>query len=165
MDLIPRIHFYTLFGNCDTKEVKDYIESLNISLHEKEIKYLNFTLSGFGGSNISPFGTPSEYTEEEIMRGLSKLSYKDTILVTHAPPYGTKLDRIRNGKSIGSTSIRAVIEEKKPLVAVSGHVHESRAIDSIGPTQLLNPGPLKDGYFGVVEIIDNQASVKLEQVD
>ncbi|MEN6378200.1 MAG: hypothetical protein ABFD15_01290 [Methanofastidiosum sp.] len=53
----------------------------------------------------------------------------------------------------------------QPLVAVSGHVHESRAIDSIGKTQLLNPGPLKDGYYGIVKIDGKEVKVELKEID
>jgi len=165
LDLIPDIQFYTLFGNCDRQEVKEYISTNDISIHEREVKIQNYTLGGFGGANISPFGTPSEYSEEQLIAGLSKLSYRNMILVTHAPPYGTKLDRIGNGKPIGSTSVRDIIERKQPLVALSGHVHESRAIDSIGVTKLLNPGALKDGYFGIVELVNNQVKVELKELD
>ncbi len=165
LELIPNIQFYTVFGNCDKSEVKDYIKSEGISLHEKEVKIGNYTIGGFGGSNKSPFGTPSEYGEDQIMAGLSKLSFKNMVLVTHVPPYGTKLDRIGDSKSIGSTSVRSIIEKMQPLVAVSGHVHESRAIDSIGKTQLLNPGPLKDGHYGRVKIDEKEIKVELKEID
>lgn len=165
LDIIPEINFYTVFGNCDTKEVKEYIETQKISLHEKEVKIQDYSIGGFGGSNISPFNTPSEYTEEQIKEGLSKLSFKNMILVTHVPPYGTKLDKIGNGKSIGSPSVRKIIEQKNPLVAISGHVHESRAIDTLGHTKILNPGPLKDGYYGIVELNKEEINISLEELD
>lgn len=165
LELIPNIQFYTIFGNCDKSEVKDHIESLGISLHEKEVKVADYAIGGFGGSNKSPFGTPSEYEEDQIMAGLSKLSFKNMVLVTHVPPYGTKLDRVGNSKSIGSTSVRSIIEKMQPLVAVSGHVHESRAIDSIGNTQLLNPGPLKEGYYGTIRIDAKVVKVELKEID
>jgi Icc-related predicted phosphoesterase len=87
------------------------------------------------------------------------------ILVTHVPPSGTKLDTIGGNKSIGSTSVRSIIEKMQPLVAVSGHVHESRAIDSIGKTQLLNPGPLKEGYYGTIKIDGQVVKVELKEID
>ena len=165
LDLIPNMPFYTVFGNCDKSGVSDYISSKGISLHERELKISDYTIGGFGGSNKSPFGTPSEYEEDHIMAGLSKLSYKNMVLVTHVPPYGTKLDRIGNNKSIGSNSVRTIIEKKQPLVAISGHVHESRAIDYLGKTALLNPGPLKDGYYGIVKLNLNEVKVELKEID
>ena len=165
LDIIPDIPFYSVFGNCDRSDVNDYLISKNISLHEKEFKIKDYTIGGFGGSNKSPFGTPSEYEEDQIMTGLSKLSFKNMILVTHAPPYETKLDKIGNSKSIGSTSVRSIIEKMQPIVAISGHVHESRAIDTIGKTHLLNPGPLKDGYYGIVKIDGKEVKVELKEID
>ena len=165
LDIIPDIPFYSVFGNCDRSDVNDYLISKNISLHEKEFKIKDYTIGGFGGSNKSPFGTPSEYEEDQIMTGLSKLSFKNMILVTHAPPYGTKLDRIGNSKSIGSTSVRSIIEKMQPIVAISGHAHESRAIDTIGKTHLVNPGPLKDGYYGIVKIDGKEVKVELKEID
>lgn len=164
LDIIPDIPFYTVFGNCDRIEVKDYIDSKGISLHEKEVKIGNYNIGGFGGSNKSPFGTPSEYSEEEIMEGLSKLSFENMILVTHVPPYGTKLDKIGRDASIGSTSVRSAIENMKPVVAISGHVHESRGIDYIGKTEILNPGPLKDGFYGVIKIEKTDVKVELREI-
>lgn len=165
INLIPNIKFYTVFGNCDKSGVKEYISSKGISLHEREVKLGEYTIGGFGGSNKSPFGTPSEYEERQISEGLSKLSFENMILVTHVPPYGTKLDKIGNSTSIGSTAVRSIIESKQPLVAVSGHVHESRAIDSIGKTHLLNPGALKDGYYGTLKLDQNGVNVELKEVD
>ncbi len=164
LDIIPDIPFYTVFGNCDRKEVKEYIDLKGISLHEKEVKIGSYTVGGFGGSNKSPFGTPSEYSEEEIMEGLSRLSFENMILVTHVPPYETKLDKIGKDTSIGSTSVRSIIEKMKPIVAVSGHVHESRAIDSIDNTKILNPGPLQSGYYGVVKIEKTDVKVELKEI-
>ncbi|KYC46010.1 MAG: phosphodiesterase [Candidatus Methanofastidiosum methylothiophilum] len=165
IQLVPNMPFYTVFGNCDKSEVRDYIASEGISLHEKEIKIGDYSLGGFGGSNKSPFGTPLEYEEDQIMAGLSKLSFEKMILVTHVPPYATKLDRIGNNKPIGSISVKNIIEKRQPLVAISGHVHESRAIDLIGKTHLLNPGPLKDGYYGVVKINQEKIKVELKEID
>jgi Icc-related predicted phosphoesterase len=57
------------------------------------------------------------------------------IMLFHAPPYQTKLDRAAlDGKFIdhvpidvhvGSIAIRRLIESRHPLVTLHGHVHES----------------------------------------
>ena len=59
---------------------------------------------------------------------------------------------ITGGAHAGSPSIRAFLEAERPLLAVSGHIHEGRAVDSLGETTLVNPGPLCDGYYAVAEI-------------
>ena len=61
------------------------------------------------------------------------------ILVTHAPPYKTKIDEIW-GEHAGNKSIRKFIEQTKPVLAVSGHLHECVGGDMIRKTRVINPG-------------------------
>jgi Icc-related predicted phosphoesterase len=78
-------------------------------------------------------------------------------MVCHTPPLETKCDRIVSGKAVGSPAARTFIEEHQPEVCISGHIHESAAVDSIGRTVVLNAGPFKGGGYIVVEC--NHASV------
>jgi len=41
---------------------------------------------------------------------------------------------------VGSTAVRQLIEEFQPLLALHGHIHESRGINRIGRTVVINPG-------------------------
>ena len=50
-------------------------------------------------------------------------------------------------RSVGSLAVRRYIEEKQPILSIHGHIHEDRGIDILGETVLVNPGPLKDGYY------------------
>src|SRR2546430_10031587 len=68
-------------------------------------------------------------------------------MVCHTPPYETKCDRIVGGKAVGSPAARRFIEEVKPDVCISGHIHESAGVDKIGPTTILNAGPFKGGGY------------------
>ncbi|MGC8606927.1 MAG: metallophosphoesterase family protein [Vulcanisaeta sp.] len=77
------------------------------------------------------------------------------ILVSHYPPYGTNVDKAWNGANIGSKSVRKLIEEVKPLAVLCGHVHESRGVDRIGSTVIVNPGPLFNGYYAIINVDDN----------
>lgn len=74
------------------------------------------------------------------------------ILVSHYPPHGTSVDRAWNGEHIGSRSVRRLVEDVKPLVVLCGHVHESRGIDKLGNTVIVNPGPLFNGYYANVSV-------------
>ena len=58
------------------------------------------------------------------------------------------------GKPVGSTAARRFIEEVKPDVCISGHIHESAGVDRIGATQIFNAGPFKGGGYIVVRTID-----------
>ena len=76
-----------------------------------------------------------------------KRDVRSVVLVSHQPPYGVAVDRIGNGLNVGSRSIRDFIEDAKPLVCFSGHIHEGQGIDNIGTTKLANPGPLAGGGY------------------
>ena len=43
-------------------------------------------------------------------------------------------------------------EDRKPILAISGHIHEAYGVDKIGNTCVINPGALCDGRFAIVEI-------------
>jgi len=72
---------------------------------------------------------------------LIKASKKKFILMTHAPPHGTTLDKLQDGHC-GNKSIRAFIKKTRPVYAFSGHIHENSGNkDKIGDTIVLNAGP------------------------
>jgi Icc-related predicted phosphoesterase len=72
-----------------------------------------------------------------------------TVYVTHSPPWGTSLDRMTNGRSVGSRAIRSFIERHRPPLTLHGHVHESAGVDRIGPTVSVNPGDSLTRFRGV----------------
>jgi len=57
---------------------------------------------------------------------------------------------------VGSRAVRTVIEQVQPVLSLHGHIHESRAMNSIGRTQVCNPGSLyPDGILqGVLVTLD-----------
>lgn len=63
-----------------------------------------------------------------------------TVYVTHSPPWGTSLDRLYDGRPVGSRAIRDFIERRRPPLTLHGHVHESAGVDRIGTTVSVNPG-------------------------
>jgi Icc-related predicted phosphoesterase len=40
----------------------------------------------------------------------------------------------------GSTAVRAAIHRHQPMLALHGHIHESRGITRLGKTVCINPG-------------------------
>jgi Icc-related predicted phosphoesterase len=155
-------HIVALAGNLDNKDVADYLEEEGISLHGRGQRFGRIGIFGVGGSNPTPFNTPIEYSEEELQSFLAQ-GYEQVktaphhILVSHAPPLKTKTDRISSGVHVGSTAVRAFIEEYQPAFCLCGHIHESRAQDRIGNTQIINPGMIKDG--GWIEITADSDAV------
>jgi hypothetical protein len=57
-------------GNLDQREVIPYLEQEGIALHGRGRVVDGVGIFGCGGSNISPFGTPTELTEDEIYEKL-----------------------------------------------------------------------------------------------
>jgi len=102
--------------------------------------------AGLGYSNITPFNTPGEYSEEQIAKALAPFeSLQPLYLVVHFPPQGTKLDEFAPGKHAGSPTLRAWVERVQPLYLFCGHIHEAAGrADRIGKTQCFNVG--KQGY-------------------
>lgn len=68
------------------------------------------------------------------------------IFVCHAPPYGTRLDRLPGvDHPVGSKAVREFIETRKPMLALHGHIHESPGLtgaycERVGETLCVNPG-------------------------
>jgi len=83
--------------------------------------------------------------EEDLDRLPKPLHQKRAIYIMHSPPFGTRLDLIEGGKSVGSRSIKTFIERNQPLLTLHGHIHESPKlsgvyVDRIGETLAVNPG-------------------------
>jgi Icc-related predicted phosphoesterase len=142
-------------GNLDQPDVARYLEDSGMSLHGRGIIVEGLGIVGLGGSNYTPFNTPYEFSEQELgallTAGFAQINAAaNFILVSHSPPVRTKTDRLANGNHVGSKAVRNFIEEKQPLLCLTGHIHESRGQDYIGRTLVLNPGMMKDGgYIGV----------------
>lgn len=142
-------------GNTDSWETHHYLDHLGINLHGQGYRIGDLGIFGVGGSNPTPFFTPTEFSEEEIAAYL-EMGYdmvKDAprkLLVAHCPPYQTAIDRIYGGYHVGSTSVRRFIETYQPDICISGHIHESPGHDRIGKTLLINPGMLAQGGYATV---------------
>ncbi len=152
-------------GNLDKFEVDDYLTEKGINLHRNGYIRDGIGIFGVGGSNPTPFRTPTEFTEGEIeaflLEGFEKV--KETrfkIMVPHMPPNGTRIDVIRNGAHVGSHSVRDFITKYKPDISVSGHIHEARGDDKIGNTLLFNAGMFREG--GYIKIVKQSESLVAE---
>jgi len=156
-----------LTGNLDRREVMPFLESEGIALHGKGRVVDGIGIFGCGGSNITPFNTPTEFTEDEIYAAL-RAGYEQVrevrplLMICHTPPFETKCDRIISGKAVGSTAARRFIEEVQPDICISGHIHESAAEDAIGKTRVFNAGPFKGGGYIVARIEGKSIDARLE---
>lgn len=131
-----------------------------VNLHGRMIDHV-FKLGGLGGGTISPFNTPIELDEDEIAEVLSNLGSVD-VLVSHPPPFNTKLDVIRSGTHVGSKAVREYIERYQPILCVCGHIHESPGVDRVGETVIVNAGPMMIGRYAIIEIKGREAAPLLK---
>jgi len=146
---------YCVPGNHDPYEIIELLDEYGVNLHNKVRGFKGMKFLGFGGA-ATPFNTIFEPGEEEIKESLERLGKdvknKNFVLVVHNPPKNTKTDIVASGEHVGSQAIREFIMKKQPLLTISAHIHESRAIDKLGETRLFYPGPFYDGYYGIAEI-------------
>ena len=131
---------------------------ININAAGKIIDDVGFF--GIAGSPFTPMNTPYEISEDEIKRraeaGWAVVHGAGrTVFVPHAPPRGSRLDRIFTGRHVGSTSVRQFVEASQPDVLVCGHIHESRGKDALGRTQMVNCGAASHGHYAAIEIAEN----------
>ncbi len=144
-------------GNLDLPDVIHLLDDMTVSLHGCARRIGDVGIFGCGGSNRTPFATPTEFGEEELdyllRRGHTQIAdAARRVMVCHAPPIESTTDRLFNGQHVGSPAVRAFIEQFQPDVCITGHIHESAGIDHIGRTTVLNPGALRDGGYVVVTV-------------
>jgi len=144
-------------GNADSPNtpVPDGI----VRLHGSRSRIGDYSIGGLGGSNPTPFGTPFELDDGGAASVLTRLGRVD-ILVSHCPPLNSRCDRAGTSH-IGSKPVREYVLREKPLLVLSGHAHDSRAIDKIADSTIVNAGPLMKGNY--VQIgLDRPISVELK---
>ena len=151
----PRI--LAVSGNCDYPEVETWLNEEGLSLHCQCKRVHGIQFTGIGGSLPCPGLTPNEMTENQFKRCSEQLASglsvtEPHILVTHQPPFQTMNDTTTDGNHVGSQSIRQLIEDVKPMMCITGHIHEGAGIDTIGSTRVFNPGPFFGGYYGCITI-------------
>jgi len=131
-------------GNHESEESLKYLSKLlsNIKyIDEKSYIKDDYLFLGYGGGGFSMVDKHFIKLSKRFEKKIKKNRDKKIILVTHAPPYKTKIDRIGK-ESCGNKSIKNFILKVKPDLVISGHLHEnSGKKDKISTTIVINPGP------------------------
>lgn len=150
-------HLFAVAGNCDSEAIDVRLAELGVSIHGRGETVDGIGFAGASGSPLTPLHTPYELPDKEFARhaatGLAAIQESRVrILCPHAPPHGTACDRLWSGEHVGSRALRELIDREQPDVVLCGHIHESRAIDELGPTRVVNPGPAAAGHFALVDV-------------
>lgn len=141
-------------GNCDSQAVDEKLRRLGGNIIENPVVVGDIVFVGFR------YHHPSDELSLRILEKISTPGAIPTrmVLVTHQPAWGTDVDLQAATRHTGSRLVRSFIEDHQPLAAVSGHIHEACGVDQVGTTVLVNPGPYRNGRYGIIDI--NGDSVK-----
>jgi Icc-related predicted phosphoesterase len=154
---------FVMPGNDDEWDIDDVLEGAPdpiVSCEARVVEVDGLQMLSSAWTNPTPWDSPRELPEEELLEKLEKLTAgldhgREAIFNLHAPPFDTGLDlapeltddlRVvtQGGESkmtaVGSRAVRTLIERHQPLLALHGHIHESRAAREIGRTLCVNPG-------------------------
>jgi uncharacterized protein len=141
-----------------------------------------FPMISVGYSNPTPWDSPRELPEDQLLALIDREAAKLTdparaIFNFHVPPKDTPIDQavlvdaelrpvIKAGApaiaGVGSSAVRTGIERYQPMLALHGHIHESRGEARIGRTLCLNPGSeYSEGVLrGVILTMSEQKGLK-----
>jgi Icc-related predicted phosphoesterase len=156
------VRCFVMPGNDDPPGVDTTIENATRveACDGRIVEYGGYTMVSLGYSNITPFDSPRELPEDELYRRVEAMAdqvddVSRCVFNLHVPPYKSELDTAPElddelrvvataGQPrmipVGSTAVRDLIERYQPLLALHGHVHESRGATRIGRTLCINPG-------------------------
>jgi Icc-related predicted phosphoesterase len=140
---------YVLPGNHETEaDIAAFCSRYGfVNFHGGLIEIEGTQVGGLGYSGPTPFDTPGEYSEEEMAERLKKFKgLENLVMMCHAPPFDTALDRVHEGLHAGSRAIRDFIERVQPAHFFCGHIHEAEGVVvQMGRTRAMNVG--KKGYL------------------
>ncbi len=149
---------YMAAGNDDHMEVDQVIEdsAAIVNCNNRNVPVGDHEMVTFAWANPTPWNTPREKPDEELEPMLEELVAKvkapsNAIFNFHAPPYGYALDlapeltkdliQAADKKiHVGSRAVAKMIEKYRPLLGLHGHIHESRGVQKVHGSTLINPG-------------------------
>ena len=153
---------FVIAGNDDPWYVDELLSTARgiVFCDEQVVRVGPHEMISSSYANRTPWDSPRELDEDALYARLRALADQlerpeTSIFNLHVPPYDSGLDRAQKLKPdltpvyaggqpvpipVGSTAVRRLIEEVQPLLALHGHIHESRGETRIGRTLALNSG-------------------------
>lgn len=150
-------------GNDDIPEINAVLEASPVVVNpDNSVVRISdeHEMLSLGNANLTPFNCPRDLPEEELDRMIGALASSvedmpNCIFNLHCPPYDTGIDdapmldeELRPKIGIqgvemapaGCKAVREAIEKHSPLLALHGHIHESKGAINVGRTLCINPG-------------------------
>ncbi len=143
LSILNRLNIPILIINGNHESIKSMKAACSLFkniefIHDKVVRKNDLVFFGYGGGG---FSTIDKDFEKSAKRHKKDLKHQKIVLVTHAPPYGTKVDKI-NGIYCGCKSITRFVKKFRPVLVICGHLHENKEkSDFIRKTKIINPGP------------------------
>ncbi|TFF91371.1 metallophosphoesterase [Candidatus Thorarchaeota archaeon] len=156
-------------GNCDPADLYTHPSMPPYSLHFQKHELQDTLFIGLGGTIPSPFPGMLEFSEDtyrqQTLNLVGSSGFEDLFIISHSPPFGTSADTIYSGEHVGSNALRDLALQLKPRAILCGHIHESRGIDRIEESLVVNPGPAMNGHYAIVEGRKDEWNARLESTD
>ena len=148
---------------------------LNILKEYKNIKLIDLKKIKINGKNVVGFpvfsSTEIEYevnnNYKKFIDKFKKIDTKNSILLTHIPPYDCEFDKITDknnfnaGKHVGYKSIEKLIKKFKFPIVVCGHLEEYQGECEKFSSRIINPGAAELEKYAILEIKDNLIKAKV----
>jgi uncharacterized protein len=179
---------YITGGNDDEEEMLEPLFEREfehvVPSENRVVDVLGHPMISLGWSNQTPWETPRETTEDELVKMIDESASKlgecsNAIFNIHVPPKDSTLDScpkldmsewppvpvMSAGQVVmfgaGSSAVAEAIERYQPLLSLHGHIHESTAVRKIGRTTCINPGSeYHDGaLLGAIVLLDSERVV------
>jgi len=153
---------FVMAGNDDPFYVDELLAASDglTFCDERVVRVGDHEMISLSWANRTPWDSPRELDEDDLYARIKALADaleapETAIFNLHVPPYDSGLDRapeldatltpkMRGGQTayvpVGSTAVRQAIEDYQPLLALHGHIHESRGEARIGRTLAINSG-------------------------
>jgi len=183
------IRLYMMLGNDDEPALAEVLDAspLGVTCEDIPVELAEqIEMLSCGIANPTPWDSPRELPEDELAAHLESLVEQlddpsRSVFNLHVPPKGTALDQapalddtlkpiVRGGSvemtAAGSQAVRELIERHQPLVALHGHIHESRGVTKIGRTVCINPGSeYGEGVLhGALLVLDGKKGLRNHQL-
>ncbi|MGB9184160.1 MAG: hypothetical protein WCB67_08835 [Solirubrobacteraceae bacterium] len=183
------IRLFMMLGNDDEPALAEVLAEspLDVACEDIAVELADqIQMLSCGIANPTPWDSPRELPEEQLGEHLEQLVGRledpaRSVFNLHVPPKGTALDQapeldatlkpvVRGGSvamiSAGSQAVRELIERHQPLVALHGHIHESRGMTKIGRTVCINPGSeYGEGVLhGALMVLDRKRGLRNHQL-
>ncbi|MBI4259682.1 MAG: metallophosphoesterase [Actinobacteria bacterium] len=175
-----------MIGNDDPPQVDEVLSSSSV-LEDVQGRAVELAdgiwIASRGESTPTPWHTPREIPDDELGRRVEEVVAQvpeDAVAIwnLHMPPFDTGIDRAPrlddrlrvqyDGSSqpimdpVGSRSVRRLIEERQPTLALHGHIHEGRGRYVLGKTVGFNPGSVysEGTLLGVLVRVSSNRGVR-----